>query len=244
MLPSAAWGLALFGLAGAPTYQKADLERLSTAQLAAALLPPDRAEGVRSHKLVSGLFPGGNYTAVEFISVPWKIAANFCATSRYFVSLRPASGTSESSLTTDSPAISANVLMSNQIALASDCATARNYAHLNSGDLTTGMELLNYLAELREKARKSAEISVKVDCATDLADDYCKEGAIARLANLPIEQVSIIDRPSRLEGRGWKWRVSIPEVVSSVGPSAEVNLDAGPECASRVEIRRKIPAPF
>lgn len=248
MLLSAAWGFGFAALAqepaGGTTFRKADLDRMTTTELAVALLPPDRAQVVQSHKLVSGIVHGGNYSAVEFLSAPRRLTKNFCARSRYYVSLRPAAGLNEAPQRADAPARMVDMRVSEQIALASDCAAAPNYAHVNSGDLISAMELLEYLTKLRAAARNTSALPIKVDCATDLEDDSCRAGATARLANLPLEQAFIIDRPGRLEGRKWKWRVSIPEVVGSFGPYAEVNLDEGPACASRIEIRRKIPAPF
>lgn len=259
MLLTAALGLAAIAseTEAGHSFRKAELEAMSTKELARAVLPPNPAEVVISHRLVPGLFPGANYGAIEFLTPAGPIApnfeyippgrpvaSNFCRRSRYYVTLQPAAGLSHDTLTSDAPARVTDILSSQQIAYATDCVDVPAFAHINSGDVPMAMDLLSFLAGLREKARRSTELAVKVDCATDLEDDSCQAGAVARLANLPIEQAFIIHRPSRLEGSRWKWRISIPEIPGAAGPYAEVNLDDDPSCATEIEIRRKIPAPF
>jgi hypothetical protein len=246
MFLATALGLAAMATeARAPVaFQRAELEAMSTKELAGALLLPDSAEVVVSHRLVNGILAEGNYQAVEFLTGPRAIADNFCARSRYYVVLRPAAGISEATLRTDAPAIATSVHLSHQIALAADCTAVPGYAELSSGDIVLGMELLSYLAELRDQARSSVKLPVTVSCTSELEDDSCRAGARARLASLKIEQAVIITRPSRLEGSRWRWRISIPEVPGAASLYAEVNLDSDPGCATEIEIRRRIPAPF
>lgn len=227
-----------------PAFRKTQLEAMSTQQMAKLMLPPDMAEVVVSHQLGSGIFPDSNYSGVTFLTPPRKIADKFCARTSYLVTLHPVGKTTEETIRTDTPARVANLHTRDQIALAGDCANVPAFAHLNSGDITMAMELLSYLADLRDKSHNAADLQVKVDCATDLEDDSCEAGPLSRLAGLKIEQAFIIARVHRLEGSKWKWRVSIPEIPGAVGPYAEVNLNDAPSCATEIEIRRKIPAPF
>lgn len=246
MLLAAALGLAAIATdtPPQPAFRKAELEAMSTKELAKAMLLPDMAEVVTSHQFATGLFPESNYSGVGFLTPPRSVAYNFCARTRYYVSLHPVERTSEQTLRTDAPAMATSFRSSEQIALSTDCADVRTFAHINSGDIPMAMELLGFLAELRKQASSPTGLSVKVSCATDLEDDYCQPGALAHLASLKIEDAFIIERPSRLEGSRWKWRISIPEIPGVVGPYAEINLDGPPPCVTEVEIRRKVPAPF
>lgn len=225
----------------ARTYSKAQLESLTSAELAREFLGPDIAVTINEHRLLEDHFSMGNYHGIRFWSPPRKLGADLCVRDIDYVSLRAIPGSDSPALVRVGQVGSATKVKASAIAIAADCSKVTNFAHVNFIEPELAANLLRFVIKLRDAAQAGKNLPVELSCRTAVEATACDGDVRKVVARLPIGQPRIISRESSLKGGGWSISYSERPLP---GPYWEVNLDDVPEKARRVRLSREYPAPF
>lgn len=173
----------------------------STRELAKAVLPPQVAVRVTSHKLV----PPHLHESEGYIAQFWErttgFGEGFCQRYGWVV---PMPQRTKGRLEPANPSPNA------QLKIAEDCSTAAEpFIHLNGTPNLLAVEYLNWLKKLHTAAGAPGELKVDIECRSALTPNPCTKGARQILADLPLQRISIVERGGGRRTHEEDWRVSI-----------------------------------
>jgi hypothetical protein len=173
--------------------------------LAAELLPPDAAADAVSHVVSRGLLERSPPSSISFTGRPLRTEDGFCRRRTYYVPTR-ANGEPN------------NPVYGNEIRLGS-CEGL--FAYLNPGtSLEKGKTVLRHLAMARTQARGTKPLPFTLTCSDQLAHGKCDKGARSALADLPLENATIVTggNVSVVETAPGQvyWDVTISDVAATI----------------------------
>lgn len=173
----------------------------STQELAKAVLPPEIAVKVKGHELTPPFHHWIEGYGARFWGEAAIIEPGFCKRDTYYLSM---SQRTKGELTPYE-----QVTPNAQIKMAADCATAAEpFVHLNNTSPQKAVELLRWFKEVHRAAGGDGELSVDVECRSELEPNPCTKGALQVLAELPLEGIYILEQTKR-PIYDEDWRISI-----------------------------------
>jgi hypothetical protein len=227
-----------------PTYTRASVAPLSTAELAARFLDPADAATIEGHWIGEALVPSDYLQDIHFIARPRPLGADICGRDTLHVNLRlvnPADYRGR----TDPPVRAEPAIRETRIALAPGCAElpGRRFAtigrrHAGDGPRLSdadGIRILRALAGARAAAAGSGPLPFRLRCGVD--GEYpvshpCPSDLRALLAGLPLHRILSIDRPPFME------RMLCGPIPPMTGDSVEIEAEvAGLNDGSIWEVR-------
>lgn len=151
---------------------------MSTAQLAAKLLPPELAKTATAHKASPPITMDGPPTQVVFYSRAYETPDGFCERKRYHVSVGGGSPIAQGT----------NIRFG-----ACPPSPRTELANINPPtNVAEAKAALRWLLEAVASARGSQPLSFDVNCVAEVEPDLCAEGGRAALAKLPVGNTFII----------------------------------------------------
>lgn len=190
-----------------PTYTRASVAPLSTAELAALFLNPADAATIEGHWIGEALVPSDYLQDIHFIARPRPLGPDICGRDTLHVTLRLADPADYRGRT-DPPVRAEPAVRETRIALAPGCADlpGRRFAtvgrrHAGTGPRLNhedGIRILRALAAARAAAAGPGPLPFRLRCGVD--GEYprshpCPANLRALLAGLPLHLVLSIDRP-------------------------------------------------
>jgi hypothetical protein len=172
----------------------------STKDLAKAVLPPEIAAKVIGHQLNPPYLHWLEGYPARFWTEAIMVEPGFCRRETYYV---PMTQRTKGTLTPSAPSADA------QIAMTTDCSDpSAAFFALNRSPPEKVIGLLRWLQGVHRTAASRGELNVDIDCRSELDPNPCTKGARRVLAELSIQNVSIVQGGSRASD-GEDWRVSI-----------------------------------
>lgn len=182
-----------------PTYTRAGLANLPTAQLAAMLLSAERAARVQSHLVRASVFhEGRDLQAIDFYQRPYPLAPDICLRERIFIGFRPVGPYRARSAALDLPARVDRVEVIPEIGLLPGCAEipGRRFASLDSElSLGEGVQILRNLAAVRALAEGTQPLPFRLRCIRLRGEEAdCTQEDRAALAAMPLHTAYEVQR--------------------------------------------------
>ena len=192
-----------------PTYTRASIASMPTAELAAQLLDPVEAATIERHWISEPAFGGDPLDGAHFQARPRPLAEDICGRDNVYAVMVKADPRDRS---VDPPVRPDHVLRWTYIALAHDCETlpGRRFARIGfrhvdlpgAGPRLTvadGMAILRWLAFARAAAAGAGPLPFRLRCDTSgerfsHPSGFCPADARALLATLPIHRAITVDR--------------------------------------------------
>ncbi|MEA3013086.1 MAG: hypothetical protein QOD42_1631 [Sphingomonadales bacterium] len=194
------------GAAPGPTYTRASVAPLSTAELAALLLDPADAATVERHWIGEAFTPSDYLQDIHFVARARPLGPDICGRDTLHVSLTLADPADWRGRI--DPAVRAGpAVRETRIALAPGCADlpGRRFASIGRRHAGTGARLnhedgiriLRALAAARAAAARPGPLPFRLRCGVDgeWGARECPADLRALLAGLPLHRVLSIDRP-------------------------------------------------
>jgi hypothetical protein len=182
-----------------PTYTRAGISTLSTDDLAARLLPPERAAAVVRHDVRRSVFhEGQDLRTVDFYQRPYSLAEDVCLRQVLMVSFADPAGYNRARMTQDRPMKVESVSALPDIALLRYCAPqpGHRFARL-SGDLSLGegVQILRSLRAARELAEGTQPLPFRLLCVPLRGEAApCTAAERAAFAAIPLHTAYQIER--------------------------------------------------
>lgn len=190
-----------------PTYTRASVAPLSTAELAARLLDPADAATVERHWIGEAFVPSDYLQDIHFVARERPLGPDICGRDTLHVNLTLADPADWRGRI-DPPVRPGPVRRETRIALAPGCADlpARRFAsvgrrHAGAGtplNHEDGIRILRALAAARAAAAGPGPLPFRLRCGVDgeyAPSHPCPADLRALLAGLPLHRVLSIDRP-------------------------------------------------
>lgn len=203
-------------------------QTMSTAQLAARLLPAELARSVVGHKADPPITADGPPTAITFVGKPRPSLDGFCERRSYHV---PVSAGSAMVQGTDL-----------RLGACPDAPDAE-FAHVNpQATIAESKGALRWLFNARTAARGTEALPFEVACTAEASPDLCAGNARAALADLPVENAFIVD--GRFHCQPGESEFAIRQSPAVASPVWRVRLVRADKQPPRLQLTWTVPPPF